>query len=111
MNLDFVRYLPGLLLKEKIFVIIVFIITFSFVVAAVSECGDVKVLIGIGLLDEGEYLKLITVKEYYKYKSDYEEFRDLLKRAVTLREMVNDGWSTVHVEPMHEGYHVFIFEK
>jgi|GEM_PF-3572783 len=78
--------------------------------AALSEARDLKVMVVIGLLDYGEEAKVISVADFNRYKADYGDFQKLLRRSITMREMVRDGWHTVQVEPITDDYFIAIFE-
>lgn len=77
----------------------------SFVLLGLSICdaSDVKVMYAIGLLAYGENAKLLTADEFNQSAADYERFKDRIAKAPTLREMVQNGWTIVHVETIRTG--------
>jgi len=54
----------------------------------------------VGLLDKGEYAKLLSINEFNQYISDYGGFKDRIEKAMTLKEIIQDGWQIVHVESL-----------
>ncbi len=79
--------------------------------ASGAAAGEVKVMVVVGLLDFGEDAKVVSVADFNKYRSDYEDFRKLLAGAPTLAGMAGDGWTIVHVGRATGDYNVIIFEK
>ena len=90
-------------MKKRILAMFVICIAISSLGSSICTAADVKVMYAIGLLDSGENAKLLTTEEFNQYVMDYEKFRDLLAKAITLKAMVQNGWTIVHVEPIRGG--------
>jgi len=45
----------------------------------------------------------LTTEEFNQTASDYEKFRERVATAPTLKTMVQNGWSIVHVEQIRSG--------
>jgi len=71
--------------------------------SSICNAADVKVMYAIGLLDNGENAKLLTTQEFNQTVADYEKFRDRVAKAPTLKAMVQNGWTIVHVEQIRTG--------
>ena len=69
--------------------------------SSICTAADVTVMYAIGLLDHGENAKFLTAEEFNQNVMDYEKFRDHVAKAITLKEMVQNGWTIVHVESIH----------
>lgn len=85
-------------------------IIFIFTCAVISEGADVRVMVAIGLLDYGEDAKVVSVADFNRYRPNYDEFQKLLARSVTIRDMVREGWTLVHMEDVRDEYHIIVFE-
>lgn len=96
-------YRQSLLIMSAVLVALAF--------AAHSEASDIKVMVVIGLLDYGEDAKVMSVSDFNKYKPDYNDFRKLMDRSVTLREMVKKGWRVVDFEPITDDYFIVMLES
>ncbi len=81
-----------------------------FTSAVVSEGADVRIMVAIGLLDYGEDAKVVSVSDFNRYRPNYDEFRKLLSRSATIRDMVREGWTLVHMEDVRNEYHIIVFE-
>ncbi|MGD2079832.1 MAG: hypothetical protein PVG55_05770 [Nitrospirota bacterium] len=79
--------------------------------AASASAGEVRVVVGVGLLIYGEDARVVSVPDFNRYKPDYEEFQKLLRRSDTLAEMAARGWTVVHVEFTRDEYHVLVLER
>jgi hypothetical protein len=91
--------------------ILVFIATvFILAGVVVSEGADVRVMVAVGLLDYGEDAKVVSVSDFNRYRPNYDEFQKLLDQSATIRDMVRDGWTLVHMEDVRDEYHVIVFE-
>jgi len=80
--------------------------------ATSAYCGDVKVMRGISLIEEGENCKLIGEREAYTITP--QTAKDVYGKAVTLKAMVADGWKIVSIKEMigkHSTDHLFVFAK
>jgi hypothetical protein len=79
--------------------------------AAVASAGEVKVMVGVGLLTYGEDARVVSVPDFNRYRPDYEDFQKLLRRSDTLAEMVARGWTIVHAAFIQDEYHLIILER
>jgi hypothetical protein len=82
-----------------------FVIWATMIYLGSSSCSaaDVRVMYAVGLLDRGENAKLLTTEECNRTVADYDEFRDRVAKATTLKAMVENGWTIVHVEQIRPG--------
>jgi hypothetical protein len=92
------------------FILALIAMVFILTSAVVSEGADVRVMVAIGLLDYGEDAKVVSVSDFNRYRPNYDEFQKLLDRSATIRDMVRDGWTLVHMEDVRDEYHVIVFE-
>jgi hypothetical protein len=103
-------------MKTTILTLSVMVVAVVFLGSTVSDGGDVRVMYAVGLLDVGERARLLTPEEFNRYLTNYDKFKDQVEKAITLREMVQNGWTIVHVEslrraePYREAYYLFIFQ-
>lgn len=79
--------------------------------AASASAGEIRVVVGVGLLIYGEDARVVSVPDFNRYRPDYEEFQKLLRRSDTLAETAARGWRVVHVEFTRDEYHVLILER
>ena len=85
-------------MKRKILGMFIICGTMTHLGSSICTAADVKVMYAIGLLDNGENAKLLTTQEFNQTVADYEKFRDRIAKAPTLKAMVQNGWTIVHVE-------------
>ena len=105
-------------MKKRILEMFVIGIAISLLGSSLCTAADVKVMYAIGLLDNGENAKLLTTEEFNQTVMDYAKFRDHVAKAITLKTMVQNGWTIVHAEPIRGGggdpyrelYYLFIFK-
>ena len=86
-------------------ILCMFFICLTMIHAGSTLCtaADIKVMYAIGLLDKGENAKLLTTEEFNQTVTDYEKFRDRIAKATTLKAMVQNGWTIVHMEQIRTG--------
>lgn len=103
-------------MKTRIIVMFVMVIAAVLLGTSSSSGGDVKVMYAVGLLDVGERARLLPPEEFNRYLTDYDKMKSHIEKAITLKEMVQNGWTIVHVEslrraePYREPYYLFIFQ-
>jgi len=106
-------------MKRRILGIFIICVTMTHLGSSISTAADVKVMYAIGLLDYGENARLVTIEEFNQTVANYEKFRDRVAKAPTLKAMVQNGWTIVHVEqiraksgePYRElNYYLIIFQ-
>ncbi|HUO77364.1 MAG TPA: hypothetical protein VMU21_07270 [Thermodesulfovibrionales bacterium] len=90
-------------MKRRILRIFIICVTMSHLGSSISTAADVKVMYAIGLLDYGENARLVTTEEFNQTVANYEKFRDRVAKAPTLKAMVQNGWTIVHVEQIRAG--------
>jgi len=90
-------------MKRRILRIFIICATMTHLGSSISTAADVKVMYAIGLLDYGENARLVTTEEFNQTVANYEKFRDRVAKAPTLKAMVQNGWTIVHVEQIRAG--------
>jgi len=90
-------------MKERMLGMLLICVTLTYLGLSTCTAADVKVMYAIGLLDNGENAKLLTTEEFNQTVADYDKFRDRLSKATTLKAMVQNGWTIVHVEQIRAG--------
>lgn len=83
---------------------------FCLVTLAVS--AEVKVMRGIDLMEAGEDCRLIT--ETSAWKITPENAKETYSKAVTLKQMIRDGWKIAYVKDLPSRYStefLFVFIK
>ena len=88
---------------RRILGMFVICLTMTHLGLSICTAADVKVMYAIGLLANGENAKLLTTEEFNQTAADYEKFRDRVAKAPTLKAMVQNGWTIVHVEQIRAG--------
>lgn len=92
--------------------ILLVVVAASLAAAPALGAGEVKVVVALELLEKGEHSRVISMKDYYVYRSDYEEFKALLEKAVTLASFAEHGWRVVHAERLlRDDYYMMILER
>ncbi len=90
-------------MKKRILTMFVICIAICLSVSSICTAADVIVMYAVGLLDNGENAKLLTTAEFNQNVADYDKFRDRVANAPTLKAMIQNGWTIVHVEPIRGG--------
>jgi hypothetical protein len=90
-------------MKRRILGVVVTCVTMIHLGSSLCTAADVKVMYAVGILDYGEDAKLLTTGEFNQTVVNYEKFRDRVAKAPTLKEMVQNGWTIVHVEQIRAG--------
>lgn len=90
-------------MKRRILGMFVICVTMTYLGSSICTAADVKVMYAIGLLDNGENAKLLTTEEFNQTVADYDKFRDRVAKATTLKALVQNGWTIVHVEQIRAG--------
>ena len=85
-------------MKRIILGMFVIYIAMTYLGLSICTAADVKVMYAIGILDYGENAKLLTTEEFNQTVADYQKFRDRVTKAPTLKAMLQNGWTIVHVE-------------
>jgi len=90
-------------MKRRTLGMLVVCVTMTYLGPSICTAADIKVMYAIGLLDYGENARLLTTEEFNQTVANYEKFRDRVAKAPTLKEMVQSGWSIMHVEQIRAG--------
>jgi hypothetical protein len=90
-------------MKKSIHCMFVICVTMIHLGSSLCTAADVKVMYAIGLLEKGDNAKLLTAEEFNQTVTDYEKFRDRIAKATTLKAMVQNGWTIVHMEQIKAG--------
>jgi len=91
---------------------IIFAALTMLLVASSSYAADVKVMRGVGLVEDGENCKLINEADYYRMTNA--NYDAMYAKAITLKQMMKEGYKIVYVKDFISksgADFIFIFSK